>query len=192
MSEKAGRKKQPQVIRKQLLDVTAKIILEQGLAAVTLDKVAAAAGVSKGGLLHRFHSKTSLIEALLIELYNEFEAGLEQIEAEDKLATGRRTRAVLRMVDGLKDHSGTQLWATLTFEVRHNEELSDRCRNFLHETLAKDCQRKDEEVALAIVSLAADGLSLADASGVFAQSPALRKKIVKQLEAITKNPTKLP
>ena len=189
MSKKIGRKKQPEVTRKHLLEVTAKIILDQGLAALTLDKVAKEAGVSKGGLLHHFPDKVSLIEALLADIYDQFETDLTRIENSDDLVTGRRTRTILRVIAGLKDYTGTQLWATLSFEVRHNKELSDRCRNVLHETLAKDCQRKEEQVTLAIVSLAANGLSLADASGVFEKTPALRKKIIKRLEEMTNNPT---
>ncbi|QYU66205.1 TetR/AcrR family transcriptional regulator [Leptolyngbya sp. 15MV] len=49
----------------QLLDAAERVILERGLEALTLDAVATAAGVSKGGLLHHFPAKERLIRALV-------------------------------------------------------------------------------------------------------------------------------
>ena len=55
------RKKQPERVRAQLLEASAHMILAQGVAGLTLDAVAQMAGVSKGGLLHHFASKTCLL-----------------------------------------------------------------------------------------------------------------------------------
>lgn len=49
MSKAHHRKKHPEAVRQQLLDVAAKLSLEKGPASVTLDAVSQAAGVSKGG-----------------------------------------------------------------------------------------------------------------------------------------------
>jgi len=54
MSEAHRKKKQPEQVRRNLLDCTAKIAAEQGVAKVTIDAVAKAAGITKGGLLHHF------------------------------------------------------------------------------------------------------------------------------------------
>ena len=51
------RKKQPEQVRRSLLDCAAQIAVEQGLASVTIQAVAEAAGVTKGGLFHHFASK---------------------------------------------------------------------------------------------------------------------------------------
>lgn len=50
--------------RAKLLDAFVTILLEQGERAATLESVAAAANVSKGGLLYHFPSKDALVEAL--------------------------------------------------------------------------------------------------------------------------------
>ncbi len=50
--------------RAKLLDAFVTILLEQGERAATLEAVAAAAGVSKGGLLYHFPSKDALVEGL--------------------------------------------------------------------------------------------------------------------------------
>lgn len=50
--------------RAKLLDAFVTILLEQGERAATLEAVAAAAGVSKGGLLYHFPTKDALVEGL--------------------------------------------------------------------------------------------------------------------------------
>lgn len=62
------RKKQPELVRQQLLDVTAQVLADKGTAHLTLDLVAREAGVTKGGLLHHFPNKNALLEALCDEL----------------------------------------------------------------------------------------------------------------------------
>ena len=68
MSDAHHRKKQPALVRQQLLEVAARLASEQGMAAVTLDAVSGASGVSKGGLLHHFPNKNALLEGLLDSL----------------------------------------------------------------------------------------------------------------------------
>ena len=52
-------------LREVLLDAAEDLIVERGAAGVSLDKVAARAGVSKGGLLYHFPSKNALAQALI-------------------------------------------------------------------------------------------------------------------------------
>ncbi|MGO4106005.1 TetR/AcrR family transcriptional regulator [Leifsonia sp. YAF41] len=54
--------------RDRLLDAFEELLIEHGERAATLEGVAAAAGVSKGGLLYHFGSKAALIDGLLARL----------------------------------------------------------------------------------------------------------------------------
>ena len=54
--------------RARILDAYQEILIDSGSAAVTLDAVAARAGVSKGGLLYHFGSKEALLDGLLDRL----------------------------------------------------------------------------------------------------------------------------
>ncbi|MGO4201229.1 TetR/AcrR family transcriptional regulator [Rhodococcus sp. TAF43] len=54
----------PPAARAKLLDAFIQILIEQGERAATLEAVAAAAGVSKGGLLYHFASKDALVAGL--------------------------------------------------------------------------------------------------------------------------------
>lgn len=55
----------PETMRNSLLDAAEAVVVGHGIAALTLDAVAAEAGVSKGGLLHHFPSKDRLVEAMV-------------------------------------------------------------------------------------------------------------------------------
>lgn len=52
-------------LRNALLDAAGKVVARQGIANLTLEAVAAEAGMSKGGLLHYFPSKDRLVEGLV-------------------------------------------------------------------------------------------------------------------------------
>ncbi|MFD4292003.1 TetR/AcrR family transcriptional regulator [Rhodococcus sp. NPDC058505] len=58
----------PPAARAKLLDAFVTILIEQGERAATIEAVATAAGVSKGGLLYHFGSKDALIDGLLDHL----------------------------------------------------------------------------------------------------------------------------
>lgn len=49
----------------RLLEAAEAVVIRQGIANLTLEAVAAEAGVSKGGLLHHYPSKDRLVEALV-------------------------------------------------------------------------------------------------------------------------------
>ncbi|WP_019927047.1 TetR/AcrR family transcriptional regulator [Nocardia sp. BMG111209] len=51
--------------RRAILDATAALLAEHGAAAVTMDRVAAVAGVGKGTIFHRFGSRAGLLLELL-------------------------------------------------------------------------------------------------------------------------------
>ena len=58
-------------IRKsQILDAALRIVAQQGINSVTLDDVAKASGLSKGGLVHYFPSKDTLFREVFKEFFN--------------------------------------------------------------------------------------------------------------------------
>jgi AcrR family transcriptional regulator len=81
----------------KLLDAAQTVVLQGGAASITLDAVAAEAGVSKGGLLHHFPSKEKLIEAMVVRIVAEWRQDvMEAIEAQAE-GPGRVARAFLAM-----------------------------------------------------------------------------------------------
>ena len=58
----------PPHAREKVLDAFESLLIAEGERAATMDAIARAAGVSKGGLLYHFASKEALEAALLIRL----------------------------------------------------------------------------------------------------------------------------
>ena len=67
--------------RDRVLDAYESLLIDHGTAAATLDAVAAAAGVSKGGLLYHFASKDALAAGLLARLRERSAADAEAIRS---------------------------------------------------------------------------------------------------------------
>lgn len=66
--------------RDRIMDAAEELICTGGIAAFTLDAVARAAGVSKGGLLYHFRSKNSLISGLQRRMALRLEQSLRHAE----------------------------------------------------------------------------------------------------------------
>lgn len=64
--------------RLALLQAAARVVERQGSAQLTLEAVAAEAGLSKGGLLYHFPTKQALIEAMVAQLVEEFSQDVEE------------------------------------------------------------------------------------------------------------------
>lgn len=73
-------RKGPGARRDAVLDAAEALVLDTGAAHLTMDAVAARAGVSKGGVLHHFPTKSHLIQAMLDRLLAVFEADSDVIE----------------------------------------------------------------------------------------------------------------
>ncbi|WP_308188312.1 TetR/AcrR family transcriptional regulator [Nocardia australiensis] len=67
--------------RDRILDALETLLLEKGMSQVTLESVAAAAGVSKGGLLYHFKSKDALLAGLVRRLTERAEQQLSDAVA---------------------------------------------------------------------------------------------------------------
>jgi len=78
-----------------LLDAAEAVIVRDGIASLTLDAVAAQAGVSKGGLLHHFPNKDRLVEALVVRTAGAMRAHHEQAYFNTPEGPGRMARALL-------------------------------------------------------------------------------------------------
>lgn len=187
MSEAHRRKKQPQVVRSQLLEVAARLCLENGLHTLTLDAVARAADVSKGGLLHHFPTKRALLEALHEELLGSFEKRLEELMAQDVDPYGRFTRAyLLANLDG-PDHENAERWNGLAVLLLAEATMRERWAEWMSCRLSA-LGPEEKTVAMQIVRAAADGVWLADLTHVGTSSEHDREEMIEALLAMTRIP----
>ena len=180
-------KKQPVETRQHLLKVAGELILEHGLANLTLDAVAKASSISKGGLLHHFPSKQHLLDGLILDLHERFRHRLRELADADPVPEGRFARAYLKTVSMHRDDSGNKLCGILAIEARGEPAMRSAWRDCVRDMLRQETDGKSDPIELAIVHLAADGLWLADLEGVFDDSADLFRRIVARLEQMTRS-----
>lgn len=82
--------------RDRILDAAEAVVVEDGVAQLTLDAVAARAAVSKGGLLYHFAGKDALVAGMVERRMASFERHLAGRMAGDPERAGRFARAFAR------------------------------------------------------------------------------------------------
>jgi AcrR family transcriptional regulator len=155
------RKKQPDLVRRTILDCAARICVESGLARLTIQSVADMAGVTKGGVFHHFSSKQALVEAVFADLLQSMGREIERVMADDAVARGRFTRAYLATVFRADEFSSTNVCAALSIAMLTDPGLRALWGRWLADQLDRHAGT-DGDPALAVVRLAADGVWLAD------------------------------
>jgi AcrR family transcriptional regulator len=83
-------------LRGALFDAAEAVVARQGFANLTLDAVAAEAGMSKGGLLHHFRTKDRLVEGLVTRAAENWRACWMGSYEKASEGPGRMTRALLK------------------------------------------------------------------------------------------------
>ena len=131
------RKKQPELIRRALLDEAARITLEQGLSKVTFQSVADAVGVTKGGVMHHFATKDALILEVFYDAMAKFEAEVNQAMAKDPVSYGSFTRAYIDATISLGEKGQAEFnsQATLYVLMLGDRMLRERWAEWSNEQL---------------------------------------------------------
>lgn len=180
-----GRRKEPDKLRQSLLDHAIDLAVGQGLAAVTTQGVAEAAGVSKGGLFHHFASKQALIEGVVAHLIDRMDGLIEQVIDPNPLTPGRFTRAYVEaLLDPSEPGLGAQ-WPALAMSLLSEPAMQRLWQDWIEGRLATH-SATDAGPDLAILRLAADGLWLAEVTGTgqgAAPSEVIRRLLERVAEA---------
>jgi len=154
------RKKEPEQVRRALLDCAERIAVEEGLAGVTVQAVADAAGVTKGGLFHHFPSKQALLEGIFADMMETLDNEIEAHMARDRNPYGRFTRAYVAAMlskEGLGSRSPRAVLSVAMMGERSLDALWD---DWLASRLARH-KKTDDDPMLEIVRFAADGAWMA-------------------------------
>jgi AcrR family transcriptional regulator len=179
-------RKNPTETREKLVHAAAQLVVSKGINRVTLEQVALEAGVSKGGLLHHFPTKQALLNSLIKQVGQVFEARLEKymaLEASDQ--PGRLARAYIRA----------------SFEYEADElKLSNAIAKVVSEfpelllELQQEFAQLDQEmqkdglpaVRALVIRLACDGLWFSELIGVSSLQESLREQMRDELLAMTR------
>lgn len=82
--------------RDTILEAAERVAAHDGIGQLSLDAVAQEAGVSKGGLLYHFPSKSALIAGMIAAQVGQWEKDYQTFLAEEADSPGRHARAYLR------------------------------------------------------------------------------------------------
>jgi AcrR family transcriptional regulator len=169
-----------------VLAAAAEIVATEGAAKLTLDAVAERIGLSKGGILHHFATKDSLIAAMIEQVAAQFEADLAK-HMQGESGPGSFARAFLR---ACLDPEGAltrtiKVSAGILAAVAINSQLLAPLRR------RYDVWRgrlEDDGIDPAIAELvrsAADGLWLGNVLDLGQPSDAVRKRVFAKLIELT-------
>ncbi|MDF2966349.1 MAG: hypothetical protein K0Q93_127 [Nocardioidaceae bacterium] len=173
-------------MRRALLDAAATVVAVRGYAALTLEAVGQAIGVSKGGVLYHFPTKEALVAALLEEMTTAFEAAQIAAHAADPTAPGAWTRAYVTATLGSPtDESAPPASVALLAAVGYAPSLlqpiqaryGDWVQRLEHDGLPA--------VDAHVVRLAADGLWATELFNLAPPDPALRARIHARLTELS-------
>lgn len=117
----------PTIDRDMVLDIAEGLLLKEGTGGLTIDAVAKAAGISKGGVQSRFGTKDDLIKALLERWKGEYEAQLSAKLGSDKkpMAVARAHVEVTMAMDAAEWAKAAGLMAALINATHHRAECRD-------------------------------------------------------------------
>ena len=170
--------------RERVLEAAYSVAAREGVAALTLEAVAAEAGVSKGGLLYHFHSKEQLVSAMVERLCQSLEEASARAVAADPDPAGRSARAYLAACAG--DLGPSTRWLALVGALTLYPRLLDPWRAAVLAGRQTDQAEGVDAAAATIVRLAADGLWLGGLLGLPGPGPQLKRKVVDRLGELTR------
>jgi AcrR family transcriptional regulator len=165
----------------RLLDAAERLVSEVGAGHLTLEAVARAAGVSKGGLLYHFPSKEALLQAMIDRHLRAIGTRIASLESDGRSAAERLSdRVRMRLECGGERRS---VGAALIAACAVNPALMRGCRARYRE-LADELLKLDggfERAAL--VLLAVDGLMFGELLHVSPYTATERARLVEALQA---------
>ncbi len=159
--------------RTELLDAAAAVIRRDGAAALTLDSVAAEAGVSKGGVLYHFATKRALIDGLITRWLDDFAAQLDDADF---------AAAYVRACD--VTIADTDVEVGLLAGMLEEPEVLAVARERYAEWMDRILADAADPVDAWLVRLAADGLWYSDLLGIAAPRGDDRRRLIERLLAL--------
>ncbi|MGN1209061.1 MAG: TetR/AcrR family transcriptional regulator [Duodenibacillus sp.] len=165
--------------RQSILEAARALICEEGLAALTMDRAAQKAGISKGACMYHFKSKRQL-QAALIEEYAEHLH--EQLSRHEALFKGRPDET---LVPGYvawfqsfseDSHGWAQVGSTLLSNFSHDEELMRPVRSWYQRLFMRiEALPEEERIPSLIAVMALEGFFYNHKFGLDLIAPNVKK-----------------
>lgn len=171
--------------RDRILDAAEQLVRDHGARNLTLDAVAQAAGVSKGGLLYHFPGKDALLAGMVERHVDELNARCLAERAQLPAACAS-TELKSWILGVLQPHRvREEVGAALLAAAANNPALLDGMRRRYAEHVAELARLGDGFPRAAVILLAVDGLMFGEAWRVTPFTPEQRERIVAELLRLT-------
>jgi AcrR family transcriptional regulator len=176
-----------QATRQRLLKVAAELVSSAGPSALTLDRAAEAAGVSKGAVLYHFKSKNALISALVSAALDQFDAATEAVVTRDVKQHGSYALAYAKVAFHARSNT-PEACAGLLAAVTNDIELLTPAVG--RHAVVQERLKADgiSQSCATLIRLAADGLYLTRAFGLAPPTDAQAAQVLRLIEDLIKSP----
>ncbi|MBE1457199.1 AcrR family transcriptional regulator [Nocardiopsis terrae] len=166
--------------RERILDALQDILISDGYSSVTLEAVARAAEVSKGGLLYHFPSKADLMDGLVKRLGELAEAEFaEARESEEGVV-----RIFLRTSTPQSTEERELYWSVIA-ALRSHEDLGEESVRYVQYLFTHWGELLHEELTDPVLAetilRAGDGLYMAEIAGLPRPDPELTRRMIDRL-----------
>jgi AcrR family transcriptional regulator len=163
--------------RERLLDAAVAVVRRDGAQSLTLDAVAAQAGVSKGGLLYHFKSKRQLLDGMVDRWLAEWQDQIDRDKGDEGFLTGYVHATHLGGAGPQEREAEFGLLAALIAEPAVLEVVRERYEEWQAQVVATT----DDPVEATVARLATDGLWFADLLGFAPPRGELRERVLARL-----------
>lgn len=143
--------------RERIMDAAEQVVLQEGASHMTMDAVAAKAGVSKGGLIYHFPSLRDLLLAMLQRFIDRVETRMAEARAKLPESPARNIKTYVQMWFDIGDEyrrTASALLAAITREPELLKTVRQKHRAVLSEIIEA---APKPELAM-VLSLAAEGM----------------------------------
>ncbi|QBD78170.1 TetR/AcrR family transcriptional regulator [Ktedonosporobacter rubrisoli] len=166
--------------RQHILETANRIVQQQGATQLTIEAVARAAGLSKGGVLYHFPSKDALIEAMINFHIDNFTHEFNNLVEQETPGAGRQLRAYIRS-SRHEDQEANAAFTGLVAAIANNPDLIETLRQH-YQSWQELAEQDGLPPALGtILRLAVDGLWFADLLGLAPPEGKLREEVIETL-----------
>ncbi|MBZ0289385.1 MAG: TetR/AcrR family transcriptional regulator [Anaerolineae bacterium] len=176
--------------RETLIQAANQVLVHDGISHLTLEAVAEAAGVSKGGLLYHFPGKEALVEGMIDHYLTRFEHRLESyLPQHGDNQPGNWLRAYIRATFDTDDEE-TAVSAGLLAAIGINPDLLKPMQARYAAWQARiDAEAGDNRILATVIRLALDGLWMSDLFGMAPPDSDLRAQLLSTLLNLSKDTT---
>ena len=163
-----------------IVDAAEDVVAEAGASHMTLEAVAAKAGVSKGGLLHHFPTKEALLEAMIGRLIEKREDSRKKVLEGLPEGPARELKAYIR--SGLvRDPKTERVGAPILAALAHNPKLAEPVRKIIKKRYTEFSKAGGKSGKAMVLALAADGLLFHEVVSLSPFTEEQRGKVVEEL-----------